>query len=82
MQVRSLASLSGLRIGHCHELRCSLQTWLGSGMAMAVAMASTCSSDWTPSLGTSVCCRFGPKKKKKNCYVCSGPGAGMAKLNK
>ena len=22
-------------------------------------------SDWIPSLGTSVCCRFGPKKPKK-----------------
>ena len=35
--VRSLASLSGLRIWRCHELRCRSQTWLGSGVAMAVA---------------------------------------------
>ena len=33
----SLASLSGLRIWHCHELWCRLQTWLGSGFAEAVA---------------------------------------------
>ena len=36
MQVRSLALLSGLRIWHCHELRCGLQMWLGSGVAVAV----------------------------------------------
>ena len=35
-QVRSLASLSGLRIQHCHELWCRLQTWLGSGVTVAV----------------------------------------------
>ena len=29
-QVRSLASLSGLRIRHCHELWCGSQTRLGS----------------------------------------------------
>ena len=32
----SLASLSGLRIQRCCELCCSLQTWLGSGIAVAV----------------------------------------------
>ena len=31
-RVRSLASFSGLRIRHCHELWCSLQTWLRSGL--------------------------------------------------
>ena len=35
--VRSLASLSGLRIWHCRELWCRLQTRLGSCMAVAVA---------------------------------------------
>ena len=35
---------------------------LGSAVAVAVAEASSCNSDWTPSLGTSVC---GPKKQKK-----------------
>ena len=34
--VRSLAFLSGLRIRCCHELWCRLQTWLGSGLAVAV----------------------------------------------
>ena len=35
-QLRSLASLSGLRIQHCCELWCRLQTQLGSGIAVAV----------------------------------------------
>ena len=34
--VQSLASLSGLRIWHCCELQCGLQTWPGSGVAAAV----------------------------------------------
>ena len=40
--------LSGLRIWHCHELWCRLQMWLGSCVAMAVTVAGSCSSDWTP----------------------------------
>ena len=35
-QVRSLASLSGLRIQPCHELWCRPWTQLGSGVAVAV----------------------------------------------
>ena len=35
--VRSLASLSGLRIQHYHDLWCRLQTGLGSSVAVAVA---------------------------------------------
>ena len=34
-------------------------------MAVAVAVAGSCSSDLAPSLGTSICCGCGPKKKKK-----------------
>ena len=52
-QVQSLASLSGLRIQHCHKL---LQTKLRSHFAVA---------DSTPSLGTSMCCGCSPLKKKK-----------------
>ena len=37
-EVRSLASLSGLRIQCCHELWYRSQTWLGSGIAVAVAL--------------------------------------------
>ena len=36
LQVRSLASLSGLRIWHCHELWCRSKMWLGSGVAVAL----------------------------------------------
>ena len=36
MWVRSLASLSGLRIQHCHELWCRFQTRLRSSIAVAV----------------------------------------------
>ena len=35
-QVRSLASLGGLRIRCCRELWCRLQMQLGSGVAVAV----------------------------------------------
>ena len=37
MQVRSLALLSGPSIRRGRELQCRLLTWLGSGMAVAVA---------------------------------------------
>ena len=58
---------SGLRIRHCHELWCRSQMWLGSGVDVAVAVvwAGSCSSDLTPSLGTSMHCRCGPRKKRK-----------------
>ena len=36
MWFQSLALLSGLRIWHCGELWCRLQTRLGSGIAVAV----------------------------------------------
>ena len=61
--VRSLASLTGLRIRRWHELSCRLQTWIGSGIA--VALASSCSSNSIPSLGTSICHRCSHRKKKK-----------------
>ena len=49
-----VASLGGLRICRCRELWCRSQTQLGS-----------CSSHWTPSLGTSLCHECGPTKQKK-----------------
>ena len=36
--VRSLAFLGGLRIRHCCELWCRSQTWLGSGIVVALAL--------------------------------------------
>ena len=44
----------------CCKLRRSLQMWLGSGVAVAVALAGSCSSSLTPSLGTSICSEGGP----------------------
>ena len=66
MQVQSLAFLRGLRIQHCHELWCRLQTQLGSHVAVAVAVveAGSCSSNSVPTLGTSICHRRGPKRAK------------------
>ena len=42
-----------------------VQQQLGSCAAVAMAVAGNCSSDATPSLGTSICCRYGPKKQKR-----------------
>ena len=39
MQVQSLASISGLRIWHCHKLHQRLQLQLRSGVTMTVALA-------------------------------------------
>ena len=65
----------GLSIRHCHELQCRLQTQLRSRITVAVVQACSCSSDSTPSLGTSICCGCCPKikeEKKKTTY-CSIP---------
>ena len=64
----SLHSLIALRIHHCYMLHCRLQMQLGSCVAVAVAVAvvsaGSCSSDSTSSLGTAICHRYSPKKKK------------------
>ena len=62
MQVLYLAPLSGLRIWHCSEFPHRSQTWLWFGIAGAVAQASSCSSNSTPSLGNSIC--YGCSHKK------------------
>ena len=41
----------------CRQLR--------SSIAVAMVQVGSCSSYFTPSLGTSVCCRGGPKKKRE-----------------
>ena len=64
VQVRTLASFSGLRIRCFQELWCRSQMWLVSGIAMTMASAGSCSSESTPSLGTSIRCRCSCKKKK------------------
>ena len=65
MWVQSLALLSRLRIQCCCKLQRSSQKWLRSGVAVTVVQAGNYSSDSTPILGTSICCRYGPKKKEK-----------------
>ena len=62
-------SVPGLTQWHCPELWCRLQMRLGSCVALAVAQASSCSSDSTPSLGTSICRRWSPKKTPKRVCV-------------
>ena len=62
MQVQSLASLSGSGIWHCHELRCRSKMRFGSGIAVAVVWAASCSSS---SLATSIYVRYSPKKQNK-----------------
>ena len=62
--VQSLASLHGLRIWCCCELRFRSQTWLGSGV-VAVTWASGYSSDETPGLETSTGAALKKDKKTK-----------------
>ena len=64
MQVRSLASFTGLRIQNCHKLQHRSQMRFRPSVAMDVMLAGSFSSVSSPSLATSVCCRCGPKKKK------------------
>ena len=42
-----------------------LQMWLGSGVAVAVVWAGSCSSNSTPSLGTSIFGGCDSKKQKQ-----------------
>ena len=59
-------STPGLLSGYYHDLwRYRSQMQLGSPMAMAVVQASSCSSNSTPSLGTSCAVGAALKKKKK-----------------
>ena len=58
MWVPSLLSPQGLGVRCCCGLWCRLETWLGS-------CVGSCSSDLTPSLGTSTCCWCGPRKQKR-----------------
>ena len=66
--VQFLASLSGMRIWRWGELWCGSQTQLrfgGSGVAVAVLLVGSYSSNSAPGLGISTCCGYGPKTKKK-----------------
>ena len=52
--------------GSCMATSCVIgcRLWLGSGVAVAVMQAGSCSSSSTPSLGTSIYYGYGPKKTK------------------
>ena len=67
MQVRSLASLSGLKICCCCKLWCRSQIQLQSGVALAVAQASSCGSNsasaWEPPYAVGETLKR-PKEKK------------------
>ena len=61
------AHSSGLGIWRCRELWCRLQMQLGSWDAEV--SAGSYSSNSVPSLGTSICHRCSPTKKKKKIYL-------------
>ena len=59
----SITSLAQwLRVQDC----CELWYRLRSCVAVAVVQVDSYSTDWTPSLWTSICWGYSPKKKKKN----------------
>ena len=65
--VQFLASLSGLRIRHCHELWCRSQTRLGYGIAVAARPAATAPIGpltWEPPYVARVALKGQTKKKK------------------
>ena len=64
-QVWSLTLLGGLRIQHCRELWCSLQTWLWSGAVWIWCWWAPTALIRPPSLRTSTCCGCGPKRDKR-----------------
>ena len=64
--VLSLASIRGAQVQCCHELWYRSQMWLG--YRVAVAAAGSCSSHMSPSLGTSIYCKYRPKKEKKKIW--------------
>ena len=63
--VQSLASLSALRIRHYRELWYRLQTWLGSSVAVAVAVALIGPLAWEPPCVAGAALK--KQKKKRFC---------------
>ena len=77
-RVSSLASLSGLRIRHCHKLWCGSQTWLLSCIAVhwPAAAALIQSLAWESLHAMGVAAKKNDKRKKKNCQT-EGVGLGL-----
>ena len=65
-RVRSLAPISGLRIWHCRELwYAGRRRSLDPVLLWLRHRPGSCSSNLTPTMGTSPCPRYGPKRKKE-----------------
>ena len=64
-QVRSLASLSGLRIRRCRGLGCRLQMWLDLASLWLWCRLAAVAPHLALSLETSICHECSPKKTKK-----------------
>ena len=62
VSVRTLASLSEVRVWCCPRLPCRSQMQLGSGVGEAAVEAGSYGSHSTLCLGTSICHRCSPKK--------------------
>ena len=77
MRVRSLALLSGLRIRHCHELRCRSQTRLRSSVAVAVsrlaAVALIRPLAWEPPYAMGVALKKKERERERWKLLASGP---------
>ena len=56
-----------LKIRYCNELWCMSQMWLKSSVGVAIAKASSWSSDSTPSLRICICQECNPKNQ---IYIC------------
>ena len=63
--VWSLTLFSGLRIRHCRELWCGPQLRLRCSILCGYGVGLQLQLYLTPSLGTSICRGYNPKKKKK-----------------
>ena len=72
MRVRSLTSLSGLRIHCCHELWCRSQMWLGSSVAVYRHRPAAVAPIWPLAWEVPYGIGAGLKKKKKICFKCNG----------
>ena len=77
--VLSLASIRGAQVRCCHELWYRSQMWLG--YRVTVAAAGSYSSYMSPSLGTSIYCKYRPKKEKKKNLAWETPNIQMLSYN-
>ena len=79
-QVRSLASLSGLRIQHCSELWYRLQMWLRSHVAVAEVQLQFDPLAWEPPCAAGVALKRQKKKKDSDSLVMVTCRAGLKRI--